>query len=72
MSAEFPNSPIEIECRHCKAPAGEKCTTQVTRDEQWVRILRYFHSERWRDFSAKREERVKLDDWNNKYGGKSA
>jgi hypothetical protein len=72
MSAEFPNSPIEIVCRYCEAPVGEKCTTKPTSDAQWVRVLSYFHGPRWRDFNRIRGERAALDDWNNKYGGKSA
>ncbi len=72
MSAEFPNSPLEIACRYCEAQAGAKCTTRQTHDVQRLRVLPYFHGPRWRDFNRIRGERAALDDWNNKYGGKSA
>lgn len=65
-------SPIDVLCRHCEAPTGEKCTTVPLATSNFVRVLGYFHATRWRDFNHARAERAAMVDWNKKYGGKTA
>jgi hypothetical protein len=66
-------SPMDVTCRHCEAKPGTPCTTRQIRDDQeWVRILSFFHSARWRDFNQARNKRAILAEWNRQHGGKTA
>ena len=65
-------SPKDVACRHCEAPVGASCTTVPQDASQYVMVLTYCHSVRWRDFNRARNERAAMADWNSKYGGKSA
>lgn len=69
---EMPKHPIEIACRYCGAPAGEKCTSKPKATSQYVQVLNYSHRPRWSDFNRMRSEIAALDDWNNRYGEKPA
>ena len=64
----LPTSPVEVSCRSCKAAVGERCTTKLKAGGKWLRVLKYFHSTRWRDFERARNERAAMNDWNKKYG----
>lgn len=61
---------MELPCRTCNAPAGSGCTTKPQPGGEWVRVLSYNHSTRWRDFNEKRNRLAAMADWNQKYGPK--
>jgi hypothetical protein len=65
-------TPLGAACRTCSAPAGEPCTTVAKPTSEYVRVLHYFHRTRWHDYYQAHAERAALDDWNQKYGGKTA
>jgi hypothetical protein len=65
-------TPADVPCRSCNAPVGEQCSTKAEANSVYVRMLTYFHSVRWRDFNRHAVELAAMDDWKNKYGGKSA
>jgi hypothetical protein len=70
--AEQLTSPLDIACRHCEAPIGEKCTTKPQAGGKYVMELAYFHGPRWRDFNRTRGEHAAMDDWNKRYGSANA
>lgn len=85
MSTDHPQSPLDIFCRGCAAPPGHKCGVVPNRsllrrrirdgdpvEEYWIRELNYFHDMRWRDFNRVRGEWAALDDWNKRYGARTA
>lgn len=61
-------SPDELACRTCGATAGSPCTTKPKAAAQWVKVLTWFHSTRWRDFNTARNEQAILNGWNEQYG----
>ena len=65
-------TPIDVACRYCSAEAGGPCTTVAKPTSEYVRVLHYFHQARWDDYYRAHEERAKFDDWNKRYGGKTA
>lgn len=65
-------TPISRPCRTCSAGAGEPCSTVPKPTSVYVRELHYFHATRWRDWNQANQERAAMDDWQKKYGGKTA
>lgn len=65
---DLPQSPIEFPCRHCSAPAGEKCTSVPQATSNYVQVLSHMHRIRWDDFNKARNERAAFNDWEKKYG----
>jgi hypothetical protein len=85
MTPDRPKSPLDIFCRGCAAPPGQKCGVMPNRsllrrrlragdpvETYWIRVLSYFHDMRWRDFNKVSNEWAALDDWEKRYGGKTA
>lgn len=65
-------TPIDQPCRYCRAETGERCTTVLKAECGYVRVLHYFHRVRWNDYYKHHGQRAAMDDWNKRYGGKTA
>jgi hypothetical protein len=65
-------TPIDRPCRYCGAEIGGPCTTVLKAGGEYVRVLHYFHQTRWNDYYKWHSERAAMDDWNKRYGGKTA